>query len=916
MKKGSEIRKLFIDFFKDKGHTHVPSSPLIPPDDPTMLFTSAGMVQFKPLYAGIIELPYKRAVSVQKCLRAGGKGSDLENVGKTLRHHTFFEMLGNFSFGDYFKREAIKWGWEFTTQILCLPKERLFPTIFRDDDEADKIWKEETDCLYEPARLDEKENFWGPAGETGACGPCSELCFFMGSREELDKAKLLTAEQRAIEIVKNGDLYLEIWNMVFPQFDQQIDGTRLPLKNRGIDTGAGLERMTTVTQFIESEGRIRSPYESDLLFPIVEHIVSLTGLRYVKIVEQMIQEGKTYQELSSSKEFKTRLSINALADHIRALTFALSEGILPSNDGRGYVLRRILRRALRFAYLNQIEKPFLFEVVDTVIDVMGNYYPEIKKSPEHIKKVVKIEEERFLRTIAQGEKFLEDMIEKTKNKDEKSLSGKDVFLLHATYGFPPDLTAEIAEDNGIKIDRSQYEKEMTKHKEDAKKSWKGGFSLIEEEEILDDVFEQYGATEFTGYTENQTKGKIIAIVRDGKRCDIIKKGEEGIIVLDKTSFYAESGGQIGDTGKIIADKNVFEISDTKKTQSAIYLHIGKIVEGELKIGEEVLAEVDAKRRLAIARNHTATHLLQGALKRVVGSQITQQGSSVTPDGFRFDFTHIQALTDEEIEKIEDIVNERILLNDEVKIEVLPREEALKKDVIAPFGEKYGNVVRVVKIGDFSAEFCGGTHLSQTALIGSFSIINESSIASGVRRIEAVTGFAARKYYAERKNIVSELSRKLTAKTDEILDKVDKLLSENKQLKKTISETKQKASTASVDDIMNNAKDINGVKLITNLYKDLSPAELRNTADVFKSKTQNCVIVLGADTDEKAILLCVITDDLKGKVHAGNLIKEIVKVVGGGGGGKPEMAQAGGKEPSKLPEALAKAEEYLSSIIKN
>lgn len=911
MKKGFEIREEFIKFFVERGHASVKGSPLIPPDDPTMLFTSAGMVQFKPLYAGLIALPYTRATTVQKCLRAGGKGSDLENVGKTLRHHTFFEMLGNFSFGDYFKREAIRWAWEFATEILKLPKERLFPTIFRDDDEATGLWREETDCHYEPARLDEKENFWGPAGDTGACGPCSEICFFMGSRDELEKAKTLTSEERALEIVKNGDLYLEIWNMVFPQFDQQTDGSRPPLKNRGIDTGAGLERMTTVTQFIESEGRVRSPYETDLLSPIVERVSHLTGLKYERIVEQMAREGKAQGELANTTSAKIRLAVNAIADHVRALCFALTEGILPSNDGRGYVLRRILRRASRLAYLQGIEKPFMYEVVDAVSEVMGRYYPEIIKSSDHIKKVIKIEEERFLRTLAQGERFLDEMIAKASSCDEKKISGKNVFLLHATYGFPPDLTVEIAQDSEIGVDKSEYEAEMKKHREDAKKSWKGNMGFIEEEEILDDIFDTSGHTVFTGYSEKKSQAKILAIIKEGVRSDSISQGDDGIIILDKTPFYAESGGQVGDTGELKTGSCVFDVSDTKKTQSSIFMHIGKCACGVLKIGETISAEIDAQRRLSIARNHTATHLLQGALKRIIGAQIAQQGSSVTQDGFRFDFTHIQSLSADEIEKIEDMVNAEILANSSVRVETLNREEALKMNVIAPFGEKYGEIVRVVRIGDFSAEFCGGTHLEETSIIGSFAIVNEASISSGVRRIEAVTGFGAREFYRERKRIVGELCRMLTIKPEDIIERVEKFQSEIKALKKSVSEAKQKSSSGSADDIIAKAIDIKGVKFISHIYKDLAAADMRNTADVLRGKANSgAVVLLGSDSEGKALLLCAITDDLKGKVHAGNLIKEIVKLVGGGGGGKPDLAQAGGKEPEKLPEALKEAEQYL------
>ncbi|NQU44018.1 alanine--tRNA ligase, partial [bacterium] len=637
----NELREMYLDYFEKRDHVRVASSPIVPPDDPTMLFTSAGMVQFKPLWSGAVDpLPYRRATTSQKCLRAGGKGSDLENVGKTLRHHTFFEMLGNFSFGDYFKREALEWGWDFIWNVMKLPKERLWATTFEEDDETPGLLEAVGIPRDRIIPLDAKENFWGPAGDTGACGPCSEICFFMGSEAELAVAMKQTPKEIAKRIVEEGDLFLEIWNMVFPQFNQQLDGSRPRLKNRGIDTGAGLERMSTALQFMETKGKVRSPYETDLLRPIIESTAGILGVRYVV-------DPKASEELQ-----RTKFHINACVDHARALTFALSEGLVPSNEGRGYVLRRILRRASRFGYLLGMDRPFLYQLVEPVVAQMGETYPEIKERPEHVAKVIRGEEERFLRTLDQGTKILDDRIERLKSDGKKTFSGEDAFLLHATYGFPVDLTAEILEDEGLELDRAGYGKAMKSHQEEARQSWKGGARAGEASQ-LDDVYEEQGETEFLGYETLEADSAILAIVREGGRVDSVEGGE-ATVVIASTPFYAESGGQVGDRGVLKGAAGRLTVRDTLKTPSGLFLHRGT-VEGRLAIDETVTASVDRERRMATMRNHTVTHLLQAALKQVVGGHITQSGSYVGPEGMRFDFSHMQAVTAEQLREVERIV---------------------------------------------------------------------------------------------------------------------------------------------------------------------------------------------------------------------------------------------------------------------
>lgn len=882
-----ELRRIFVEFFKERGHQHVPASPLIPPDDPTLLFTSAGMVQFKPLWAGLVDpLPYRRAVTVQPCFRAGGKGSDLENVGKTLRHLTFFEMLGNFSFGDYFKREAIQWAWEFVTQVVKMPVDRLYVSVHYEDEEAYKIWNEEIGLSSDRiAKLGDEDNFWGPAGETGACGPCSEIYFDMGEERSCGKPDCAVG--------CDCERYLEFWNMVFPQFDQQPDGTRLPLKNRGIDTGMGLERLACIVQ------NKSSLYETDILYPLVSAASEVLGVEY-------------------KRDLKTTLSMNVVADHIRGLVFVLSEGVLPSNEGRGYVLRRVLRRAVRHYKKLGYDEPCLYRLVDVVIDTMGDEYPQIKSHPEQVKKVILLEEERFHRTLSQGMELINRIIDEVKKSGEKVIDGKEVFRLYDTYGFPVDLTLEIASEEGVGIDREGFEKCLAEQKRLARASWRGSQTLEKLEGQLKDIIQEYGRTRFVGYEQMETQANIVAILdSQDQRLTTIEKGKEARLILDETPFYGEAGGQVGDTGKIYVNESVFEVKDTQRTPGNIFIHTGVVKEGAFRVGDIVKAVVDKDRRLAIMRHHTVTHLLQGALKRIVGPHITQSGSLVHPEYLRFDFTHIEPLSADQIDAVERMVNQKIMEDIPVEAMELPIEEAKKLGAIAPFGEKYGTIVRVIKIGDFSIEFCGGTHLDRTGKIGSFKILRESSIAAGVRRIEAKAGLPAFEEFQKATTIIAELCGRLSVSPEQLIPQIDALLSAQKELKKEIQRLHQQSLLGRIDDIISSAESVNNVKVVTYKLYDVKAEELRNLADSIKSKLKSNVVIMLAGVEKesnKVQLICSVSDDIADRLPANKLVNEVAKQIGGGGGGRAQMAQAGGKFPEKLDDAFRSLRQSIAELL--
>lgn len=918
---GNELRKEYLEYFvnmPNAPHKLVGSAPLIPPDDPTLLFTSAGMVQFKRFYSGEIDpLPYCRATSSQKCLRAGGKGSDLENVGKTLRHHTFFEMLGNFSFGDYFKREAIRWAWKFVTEQMGLPKDRLFPTIFEDDDEAEQLWREETDLQYTPVRLDAKQNFWGPAGDTGACGPCSELCFFMGTDEELREIRAALGKSEdaylptlARRIDEEGDKFLEIWNMVFPQFDQQRDGSRPALKNRGIDTGAGLERMTTAMMWMQ--GKASSPYETDLLMPIVSAAADLLNVRYFKVLDV---DGQT------AEAERVRLAINAIADHTRALSFCLAEGITPGNLGRGYVIRRIQRRALRFASLLGMDHPFMAALVDPVIEAMGGTYPELKDKAEFIRKAIRLEEEAFLRTRNRGIKLLDELMDQARDRGDHSIPGAEAFKLWDTYGFPLDLTREIAEDHGIRVDREGYEKSLREQKERGRASWQGA-ELDDVVDLVKPLAEKNGGTEFLGYDPDLpiVEAKILAIIREGKLVDQLEAGEKADLVLDRTPFYAESGGQVGDTGILEHSyEATFEVMDTQKTPDGISLHRGELESGILYQGDTVRARVDRERRMAIRRNHSSTHLLQAALKKHLGNHITQAGSWVGPEGLRFDFSHPEQIHSDTLRKVQEDVNRHILLDHPVRTEVLQLEEARQRGAIAPFGEKYGPTVRVVQMGDSEAvaslEFCGGTHLERTGEAARFRIVSESSIASGVRRIEAVTGEKAVEMELEDQYAVLQpLQVALASKGAGLVDRVGQLQQRIKQLEKDLARERQKAATSNLDQFVKEARQIGGCQVATAIVAEMGTNELRTLAVGLQEKlgVDGIAIALSAGND-KVSIVAVCGENARKVYPAGKVVNALAGPLGGKGGGKPDIAQGGAKDVAGVKDVASRVPELLGAI---
>ncbi|MCE5231565.1 alanine--tRNA ligase [bacterium] len=939
----AEIRKLYVQFFVERDHRHVSSAPLVPPDDPTLMFTSAGMVQFKALYSGQVPLPYTRATTVQKCLRAGGKGSDLENVGKTLRHHTFFEMLGNFSFGDYFKREAITWAWEFCTgkKWLGLPADRIWPTIYGKkkngdmivDEEAREIWAKETGNVNPITLLDEKENFWGPAGETGACGPCSEIKFFIGTDEELkyyhdlakkgDKASLA---EIARDIVDKGDLFLEIWNLVFPQYDQQLDGSRKPLKNRGIDTGMGLERTTTSVQFIQSGGKVMTPYESDLLAPMVDAVSEITGLPYPAVHAE--KSVLTALEARGMKPAEVRLAMNAIADHARALTFTLAEGLVPSNEGRGYVLRRILRRAARFGKKLGLSDPFIWRLVKPVIDVMGEAYPELLKHPDIIEKTIRLEEERFNRTLNQGSQLLDELLADI--EPGGTLKGDDAYRLYETYGYPIDLTVETAEERGISVDVEGYDLALAEGKSRARASWKGGSGEAKWAELLADLGNK-SKTQFVGYDVTEDEARVLAIIRDGQRVERLEQGQSGIIVLDRTPFYAESGGQIGDTGQILAvidpenppDPNLsaedaqsklvgeplMNVEDTQKTTNGYTMHFGEAIDA-IEVGRHVFAQVDEARRLATVANHSATHLMQAALKKVVGAHIPQQGSFVGPEGLRFDFTNPEPATAAQLRRVEELVNEMIRKIAPVRTAEMDLEEARRTGAIAPFGEKYGARVRVITMGQgdevISREFCGGTHARATGQIGLFVITGESSVASGVRRIEALTGAAAVERALNERDMLNSLSRRMSAPADQVEDRLVSMQDELKQLRRQVEEVRAEKVREQAASAAGEARVIGDVKLVVQRMDGADLNALAQAWDATRQKSaEKTVGVFCSVLDDKVNMVVGVTADIApARLKAPDIIREALAPLGGKGGGKPQMARGGAANPDKLDAVLA------------
>ncbi len=867
----NEIRNIFLDFFKSKDHKVVKSSSIIPETDPTLLFVNAGMVPFKNVFLGLEKRPYKRAASCQKVFRVSGKHNDLENVGYTPRHHTFFEMLGNFSFGDYFKKEAIEYAWEFLTQKLQIPEEKLYITVFEEDDEAYDIWTKQIGIPENRIkRMGVEDNFWS-MGNTGPCGPSSEIYYDRG--EKFGNPELGSPEDNR---------YLEIWNLVFMQYNRDENGHLHPLPNPNIDTGMGLERIASVLQEVDSN------YDTDLFKPLIEFGEEVSGKEY-------------------GKSPKDDVAMRVIADHLRALTFLISDGVLPSNEGRGYVLRRILRRALRYGKELGIEKPFLYKGIDVVVDIMKEPYPELISNKNFIKNVVKAEEERFIKTLKKGMEILKEIIEKAKKEGRKHITGKEIFMLYDTYGFPVDLIEEIAKDEGFGLDIAEYYKLLEEQKERARASWKS--QAKEVKPVYLNLKSILPENQFIGYTHLEIDdATVLAIVKDEQIVESLSKEEEGEIILDITPFYAEKGGQVGDTGFIEGDGFLFEVKDTQSPVDGIIVHKGKVIYGTVKKGETVKAQVNKEKRQSTMRHHTATHLLHAALRNILGDHVKQAGSLVAPDYLRFDFTHFESLSEEELKKIEELVNEEIMKNEPVICKELPYDEALRSGAIAIFEEKYGDVVRVISAG-ISTELCGGTHVSRTGDIGYFKILSETAVSAGTRRIEAVAGKKAVEHALKEHTILKQLTHILVSKEDQLIDKVETLLKQLKEKEKELEKLKKKSIIDRITQILN-IKEKQEYKIAYGLIENLQPNELRDLADVARAKLGKSVVMIATIDKEKGKVnfIVAVSKELTDKIKAGDIVKQIAPILGGKGGGRPDMAQGGGTETQKLEEAFKKFQE--------
>jgi len=859
----ADARRAFLEFFRERGHTIVPSSPLVPANDPTLLFTNAGMVQFKDVFLGKDRRDYVRATSSQRCVRAGGKHNDLENVGYTARHHTFFEMLGNFSFGDYFKRDACRFAWEFLTSMLGLDLARLWVTVFRDDDEAADIWLKEIGVSAARfTRMGEKSNFWA-MGDTGPCGPCSEIFYDHGPQVPGGPPGSPDEE---------GDRFVEIWNLVFMQFDRAADGTLTPLPKPSVDTGMGLERIAAVLQGVHSN------YDIDLFKNLIRAAADLAHT----------------QDLESS-------SLRVIADHIRACSFLVVDGVLPSNEGRGYVLRRIIRRAVRHGYKLGIEEPFFYKLVPVLEREMSSAYPELTRGRELAERVLKQEEERFAETLANGMELLESAIAKLPRGAQQGagavIPGETVFKLYDTYGFPADLTADIARERGLTIDQAGFDAAMEEQRRRSQEASKFGVD-VRGGTAVD------ARTAFQGYEGLESEGHVVALLRGGSPVDELRNGEEGEVVLDRTAFYAEAGGQVGDTGALMGAGSRFVVHDTIK-RGAAHSHLGRVSEGKIKIGDLVHAHVDGERRRAVALNHTATHLLHAALRKKLGSHVQQKGSLVAPDRLRFDFSHLQPVTAAELTDIERMVNAQIRLNAPAETRLMGYESAVAAGAMALFGEKYEKDVRVLRVGDFSMELCGGTHVQRAGDIGLFKIVSESGVASGVRRIEAITGEAAIEYVEQNDALLRDLAQLLRGSREDVKDKVQDALERIRQMEKEVRTLKDRLASGQGADLASGAVDVKGVKIVATKVEGADAGALRTAVDRLKDRLKSAVVVLASvEGAEKVVLVAGVTADQTARIKAGELAGAIAALVGGRGGGRPDFAQAGGNNPAALDAALA------------
>jgi len=870
--KSSEIRQRFLKFFEGHGHAIVSSSPLVPGNDPTLLFTNSGMVQFKDVFLGQEKRPYIRATTSQRCVRAGGKHNDLENVGYTARHHTFFEMLGNFSFGDYFKRDAIRYAWALLTEVYGLPKDKLWTTVYYEDDEAYEIWTKEIGVPADRCvRIGDKpgagkyqsDNFWQMA-DTGPCGPCSEIFYDHGPGIEGGPPGAPDAD---------GDRYIEIWNLVFMQFNRDEQGTLHPLPKPSVDTGMGLERIAAVLQ------NVHSNYEIDLFQQLIRAAARETG----------------------AKDLENN-SLKVIADHIRACAFLIVDGVIPGNEGRGYVLRRIIRRAIRHGYKLEQTKPFFHKLVADLAKVMGDAYPELVEAHERVAQVLKQEEERFATTLENGMKVLEGAL----TREDKMLDGETVFQLYDTFGFPVDLTADIARERNVRVDYAGFEAAMERQRERARAA-----SRFTAGQAVD-----YSgrATEFHGYEHLSLEGNIVALYKEGTQTNEIAAGEDAVVVLDRTPFYAESGGQVGDRGELVAPSGTFVVDDTQKIQAEVYGHKGRLKTGKLHVGDRVSANVDTVARARAAWNHSATHLMHSALRQVLGKHVQQKGSLVDPQRTRFDFSHNEPMTPAQIREVERLVNEQIRHNSEVSARIMKQDEALKAGAMALFGEKYGDEVRVIGMGEFSTELCGGTHVKRTGDIGFFKVVAETGIAAGVRRIEAVTGPGALEWVQAQESKLGEAAAALRTSPQEVGAKISQIMENVKSLEKELSRLKSKLASSKGDELADQAVDVKGVKVVAASLEGADAKGLREAVDKLKDKLKSAAVVLAVSNDGKVSLIAGVTADLIGRVKAGELVNHVAQQVGGKGGGRPDMAQAGGTDPSKLPQALASVKDWVGQRV--
>ncbi|WP_454258475.1 alanine--tRNA ligase [Pseudoxanthomonas mexicana] len=873
-----QIRQDFLDFFAGKGHTIVPSASLVPGNDPTLLFTNSGMVQFKDVFLGAEKRSYVRAADVQRCLRAGGKHNDLDSVGYTARHHTFFEMLGNWSFGDYFKKEAITWAWELLTEVWKLPKERLLVTVYHTDDEAYDLWHDMIGLP--PERIvrigDNKgapyasDNFWQMA-DTGPCGPCTEIFYDHG--EHIAGGPPGSPDE-------DGDRYIEIWNNVFMQFDRQPDGTLVPLPAPCVDTGMGLERLAAVLQHVHTN------YEIDLFQGLIRKVAELTG--------------------TTDLENK---SLRVIADHIRACSFLIVDGVLPSNEGRGYVLRRIIRRALRHGWMLGVRQPFFHKMVGTLCELMGDAYPELPAARELVEKALKAEEERFAETLDSGMRIFDDVASRVV---DGVIPGADAFRLYDTYGFPVDLTADIARERGLSVDMAGFEAAMEQQRETARAAGK----FTSTTGLPADLVAQLSPTVFLGYDKLDAGGlQVVALLKDGRPVPAVQAGDDAVVILDSTPFYAESGGQVGDTG-VLAEQGVeFDVADTLKFAGQFHGHVGRVAKGSLKVGDHVVASVDAARRASTILNHSATHLLHAALREVLGTHVQQKGSLVAPDRLRFDFSHFQPMTQAELAEVERRVNAQIRANSAAEVHHMGMQEALDFGAMALFGEKYGEQVRVLKMGDYSTELCGGTHVGRTGDIGLFKLVGESGVSAGVRRIEAVTGQGALDYVADEERRLAEAADLLGGNAGEVVDKIRALTDRQKKLERELETLKARAASSATSDLGGAAIDVGGIRVLASRLEGFDAKALRDAMDRLKQQLGDAVIVLAGTADGKAALVAGVNGAATGRVKAGELLSHVAGQIGGKGGGRPDLAQGGGEDGPALATALQGVPEWVRERIR-